>query len=68
MVFQPNPKPIIPAIIRAKVPIWLLVGLLAAQYVISNTNSQVHLKDMRTVAVSGNSDKPNPMNCRISAK
>lgn len=169
-MFQPNPRPLIPAIIRAKVPIWLLVGALAAQYVISNTNKQsepncrmnvqrvhqstyslefqklseaklkistlcdvpqaytsltvkfeevlpnrrniviknvsnviarpapsrenyvlienltvpcngkgeadyfgrafgqVHLKDNRTVAVSGNSDKPNRLNCRISAR
>ena len=169
-MFQPNPKPLIPTIIRAKVPIWLLVGALAAQYLISSTNRQiepncrinvqrvhqstyslefqklseaklkistlcdvpqtytsltvkfeevlpnhansvvrkisnvivrpkpnrpnyvlienltvpcngqgkanyfgrasrrVHLKDSRTVTVSGNSDKPNLLNCRISAK
>lgn len=32
-MFQPNPKPLIPLIIKARVPGWLLVAALAAQYV-----------------------------------
>ncbi len=169
-MFQSIPKPLIPAIIKARVPVWLLVGALVSQYAINRTIEQsepncrikvqrvhqstyslefqklseaklkistlcdppqaytsltvkfeevlpnrgtvvakivsniiaqpkpsrenyvlienltvpcngkglveyfgrayghVHLKDGRTVAVSGNSDKPNLLNCRISAK
>lgn len=33
-MFQPNPKPLIPLIIKARVPGWLLVAALAAQYAI----------------------------------
>lgn len=36
-MFQPNPKPLIPLIIKAKVPGWLLVAALAAQYTIMAT-------------------------------
>jgi len=169
-MFQPIPKPLIPAIIKARVPVWLLVGALVAQYAINTINKpsdpncrinvqrvhqstyslefqklseaklkistlcdvpqaytsltakfeevlpnrakkvakvisniiarpqpdrenyvlienltvpcngkgkaeylgqahgQVHLKDGRIINVSGNSDKSNPLNCRISAK
>ena len=37
-MFQPIPKPLIPAIIKARVPVWLLVGALAAQYAINSIN------------------------------
>jgi hypothetical protein len=33
-MFQPNPKPLIPLILRAKVPGWLLVAALVSQYAI----------------------------------
>ena len=38
-MFQPNPKPLIPLIIKAKVPGWLLVAALAAQYAIMATEA-----------------------------
>lgn len=34
-MFDPKPKPLIPKIIKARVPVWLLVGALVAQYTIS---------------------------------
>ena len=37
-MFQPIPKPLIPAIIKARVPVWLLVGALVAQYAINTIN------------------------------
>jgi hypothetical protein len=33
-MFQPNPKPLIPLIIKARVPGWLLVAALVSQYAI----------------------------------
>jgi hypothetical protein len=40
-MFQPIPKPLIPTIIKARVPVWLLVGALAAQFVINAANKQI---------------------------
>jgi hypothetical protein len=40
-MFQPSPKPLLPTILKAKLPIWLLVGVLAAQFVISSTDKQI---------------------------
>ena len=37
-MFQPNPKPLIPLILKAKVPGWLFVGALVAQFVITQVN------------------------------
>ena len=34
-MFQPIPKTLIPTLIKARVPVWLLVGALAAQYAIN---------------------------------
>ncbi len=34
-MFQPNPKPLIPLIIKARVPGWLLVAAIVAQYAIT---------------------------------
>jgi hypothetical protein len=36
-MFQPNPKPLIPLIIKARVPGWLLVAAIAVQYAITAT-------------------------------
>lgn len=41
-MFQPIPKPLIPAVIKARVPVWLLVVALATQYAINSTNKQVN--------------------------
>jgi hypothetical protein len=38
-MFQPIPKPLIPKLIKARVPVWLLVGALAVQAA-ANTMSQ----------------------------
>jgi hypothetical protein len=40
-MFQPIPKPLIPTIIKARVPVWLLVGALAVQFVINTANQQI---------------------------
>ena len=40
-MFQPIPKPLIPTIIKARVPVWLLVGVLAAQFVINSATQQI---------------------------
>ena len=40
-MFQPIPKPLIPAVIKARVPVWLLVVALAAQFAISSTNKPI---------------------------
>ena len=37
-MFQPIPKPLIPAVIKARVPVWLLVVALATQYAINGAN------------------------------
>lgn len=37
-MFQPILKPLVPAVIKARVPIWLLVVALATQYAINSTN------------------------------
>jgi len=37
-MFQPNPKPLIPKIIKARVPVWLLVGALVAQYAVNTVS------------------------------
>ena len=34
-MFQPNPRPLIPLIIKARVPGWLLVAAIVAQYAIT---------------------------------
>jgi len=39
-MFQPNPKPLIPKLIKARVPVWLLVGALAVQYAVNNVAEQ----------------------------
>jgi hypothetical protein len=39
-MFQPIPKPLIPTIIKAKVPVWLLVGVLVVQYAVDIANKQ----------------------------
>ena len=131
-MFQPIPKTLIPTLIKARVPVWLLVGALAAQYAINSASQpiepncrmnvqrvhqstyslefknlseaklkistlcdvpyvlienltvpcngkgqaeylgqafgQIYLKDNRIVPVSGKSDKPILLICRISAK
>ena len=40
-MFQPIPKPLIPAVIKARVPVWLLVVALAAQFAINSTNKPI---------------------------
>jgi hypothetical protein len=40
-MFHPIPKPLIPTIIKARVPVWLLVGVLAAQFVINSATQQI---------------------------
>ena len=35
-MFQPNPKPLIPLIIKARVPGWVLVAAIVAQYAITS--------------------------------
>lgn len=40
-MFQPIAKPIISTIIKTRVPVWLLVGALAAQFVINSANQQI---------------------------
>lgn len=40
-MFHPIPKPLIPTIIKARVSVWLLVGVLAAQFVINSTTQQI---------------------------
>jgi hypothetical protein len=37
-MFQPIPKTLIPTLIKARVPVWLLVGALAAQYAINSAS------------------------------
>lgn len=39
-MFHPIPKPLISTLIKARVPVWLLVGALAAQYVINTAIQQ----------------------------
>ena len=39
-MFQPNPKPLIPKLIKARVPVWLLVGALAVQYAVNTVAEQ----------------------------
>lgn len=39
-MFDRNPKPLIPKIIRARVPVWLLVGALVVQYAINITSEK----------------------------
>ena len=41
-MFQPIPKPLIPKLIKARVPVWLLVGVLAVQYAVNTTTEQSH--------------------------
>ena len=106
-MFQPIPKTLIPNLIKARVPVWLLVeevlpnggnkavktvrniiarpkperenyvlienltvpcnGKGQAEY-LGQAFGQIHLKDNRIVPVSGKSDKPILLSCRISAK
>ncbi len=40
-MFHPIPKPLISTIIKARVPVWLLVGVLAAQFVINSATQQI---------------------------
>jgi hypothetical protein len=40
-MFQPISKPLISTIIKTRVPVWLLVGALAAQFVINSANQQI---------------------------
>ena len=39
-MFQPIPKPLIPKLIKARVPVWLLVGALAVQYAANIVSEQ----------------------------
>lgn len=39
-MFDRNPKPLIPKIIRARVPVWVLAGALVAQYAITIATEQ----------------------------
>ena len=73
-MFQPNPKPLIPKLIKARVPVWLLVGALAVQYVVNtaieqnNPNCRINVQRVHQSTYSLEYQKLSEVKLKISTE